>query len=77
MKVSLIFTVLNEGETIQRLLNYARVVGPERVVAGSDCGFGTFLGQGPVAPSVTWSKLQAMAAGARLATAEVGGRSAA
>ena len=58
----------------QRLLNYARVVGPERVVAGSDCGFGTFLGQGPVAPSVTWSKLQAMAEGARLATAQVRGQ---
>jgi 5-methyltetrahydropteroyltriglutamate--homocysteine methyltransferase len=57
----------------QRLLNYARVVGPERVVAGSDCGFGTFLGEGPVAPSVTWSKLQAVAEGARLATAEVKG----
>jgi 5-methyltetrahydropteroyltriglutamate--homocysteine methyltransferase len=55
----------------QRLLNYARVVGPERVMAGSDCGFNTFLGQGPVAPSVTWAKLQTMAEGARLATAEV------
>jgi 5-methyltetrahydropteroyltriglutamate--homocysteine methyltransferase len=52
----------------QRLLNYARVVGPERVMAGSDCGFGTFLGQGPVAPSIAWAKLQALAEGARLAT---------
>jgi 5-methyltetrahydropteroyltriglutamate--homocysteine methyltransferase len=52
----------------QRLLNYARVVGAERVMAGSDCGFGTFLGQGPVAPSIAWAKLQALAEGARLAT---------
>lgn len=52
----------------QRLLNYARVVGPERVMAGSDCGFGTFLGQGPVAPSIAWAKLQTLAEGARLAT---------
>ena len=55
----------------QRLLNYVRQVGPERVMAGSDCGFNTFLGRGPVAPSITWSKLQAMAEGARLATAEI------
>jgi len=52
----------------QRLGNYARLVGAERVMAGSDCGFGTFLGQGPVAPSVTWSKLQALVEGARLAS---------
>ena len=55
----------------QRLLNYARVVGPERVMAGSDCGFGTFLGQGPVAPSIAWAKLQAMAEGARIANQAV------
>jgi 5-methyltetrahydropteroyltriglutamate--homocysteine methyltransferase len=57
----------------QRLLNYARVVGPERVMAGSDCGYNTFLGRGPVAPSVAWAKLQAMAEGSRLATRELVG----
>ncbi|MGH2928390.1 MAG: cobalamin-independent methionine synthase II family protein, partial [Solirubrobacteraceae bacterium] len=36
----------------QRLLNYASVVGRERVVAGTDCGFGTFAGMGSVVPTV-------------------------
>jgi 5-methyltetrahydropteroyltriglutamate--homocysteine methyltransferase len=53
----------------QRLLNYARIVGPERVVAGSDCGFGTsVVRQWRVVPSVTWAKLSSMVEGARLAT---------
>jgi 5-methyltetrahydropteroyltriglutamate--homocysteine methyltransferase len=52
----------------QRLRNYARVVGAERVVAGSDCGFGTFVGHWTVAPSVTWAKLRALAEGARRAS---------
>lgn len=51
----------------ERLLNYARVVGPERVMAGSDCGFGTFAGVSNVAPSVVWAKFQSMAEGARRA----------
>jgi 5-methyltetrahydropteroyltriglutamate--homocysteine methyltransferase len=55
----------------KRLLNYARVVGRERVVAGSDCGFGTFIGASNVAPSVTWAKLRSMAEGARIASAEL------
>jgi 5-methyltetrahydropteroyltriglutamate--homocysteine methyltransferase len=55
----------------QRLLNYARVVGQERVMAGSDCGFGTFAGVSAVDPKITWAKLQSMAEGARLATQEL------
>ncbi len=51
-----------------RLLLYANIVGRERVLAGSDCGFGTFAGFGAVHPSVTWAKLAAMAEGARLAS---------
>jgi 5-methyltetrahydropteroyltriglutamate--homocysteine methyltransferase len=51
----------------ERLLNYARVAGAERVVAGSDCGFGTFAGVSNVAPSVVWAKFRAMAEGARRA----------
>jgi 5-methyltetrahydropteroyltriglutamate--homocysteine methyltransferase len=51
----------------ERLLNYASVVGPERVVAGSDCGFGTFAGVSNVAPSVVWAKFRAMAEGAKRA----------
>jgi len=55
----------------QRILRYARVVGPDRVVAGSDCGFGTWLGSVRVVPSVVWSKLRTMAEGARLASEEL------
>ena len=51
----------------ERLLNYASVVGAERVVAGSDCGFGTFAGVSNVAPSVVWAKFQSMSEGARRA----------
>ncbi|MGH2511420.1 MAG: cobalamin-independent methionine synthase II family protein [Candidatus Limnocylindrales bacterium] len=52
----------------QRLVNYARLVGQERVMAGSDCGFGTFAGVSAVDPAITWAKLQSMTEGARLAT---------
>jgi len=52
----------------ERILRYASIVGRERVLAGSDCGFGTFAGFGAVHPSITWAKLGAMAEGAKLAT---------
>ncbi len=53
----------------QRLCRYADIVGRERVIAGTDCGFGTFAAREPqVAASVVWSKLAAMAEGARIAT---------
>jgi 5-methyltetrahydropteroyltriglutamate--homocysteine methyltransferase len=52
----------------QRLTNYTRLVGPERVVGGTDCGFGTFAGMATVVPTVTWAKLRALAEGARLAS---------
>jgi 5-methyltetrahydropteroyltriglutamate--homocysteine methyltransferase len=55
----------------ERLLNYANVVGAERVMGGSDCGFGTFAGVSNVAPSVVWAKFQAMAEGARRARERV------
>lgn len=53
----------------ERLLRFARLVGPERVAAGTDCGFGTFAGVSAVHPSIAWAKLEALAAGARLASA--------
>jgi 5-methyltetrahydropteroyltriglutamate--homocysteine methyltransferase len=56
----------------ERLLNYAKVVGPERVVASTDCGFGTFAGMTNVAPSIVWAKFQSMAEGARRARERVG-----
>jgi 5-methyltetrahydropteroyltriglutamate--homocysteine methyltransferase len=55
----------------QRLGNYAKVVGAERVMAGTDCGFGTFAGSSRVAPSVAWAKLASMAEGARRAKARL------
>ena len=55
----------------QRIVRYARLVGRERVIAGTDCGFGTFVGRSQVHPKITWAKLQAMAEGARLASAEL------
>jgi 5-methyltetrahydropteroyltriglutamate--homocysteine methyltransferase len=53
----------------QRICNVAAIVGRERVVAGADCGFATFAAQqNPVAPSIVWAKLAALAEGASIAT---------
>jgi 5-methyltetrahydropteroyltriglutamate--homocysteine methyltransferase len=52
----------------ERIERYANVVGRERVMAGTDCGFGTFAGFGPVDPDVAWLKLKSLAEGARLAS---------
>jgi len=52
----------------QRIGRYAKLVGRENVMAGSDCGYGTWVGQAAVDPDVVWAKLAAMAEGARLAS---------
>jgi 5-methyltetrahydropteroyltriglutamate--homocysteine methyltransferase len=52
----------------QRIGRYANLVGRENVIAGSDCGYGTWVGQAAVDPDVVWAKLAAMAEGARIAT---------
>lgn len=53
----------------QRLCRYTDLVGRERVIAGTDCGFATFAGPGnPVVPSVVWAKLAALAEGAAIAS---------
>ncbi len=52
----------------ERLCRFADIVGRERVLAGSDCGFSTFAGFGPVDPDITFLKLEAMAQGARIAS---------
>jgi len=54
----------------ERIGRYARLVGRENVIAGTDCGFGTWVGQSAVDPDVVWAKLASMAEGARLATRE-------
>jgi 5-methyltetrahydropteroyltriglutamate--homocysteine methyltransferase len=51
-----------------RICNLARLVGRENVIAGTDCGFGTFAGSEQVDSEIVWHKLAAMAEGARIAT---------
>jgi 5-methyltetrahydropteroyltriglutamate--homocysteine methyltransferase len=55
----------------QRLMRFASVVGRERVVAGTDCGFGTSGVGDEVHPDVAWAKLAALVEGARLASARL------
>jgi 5-methyltetrahydropteroyltriglutamate--homocysteine methyltransferase len=52
----------------QRLGNFIETVGRERVIAGTDCGFGTFAGFGVVDSDIVYAKFQAMAEGARIAS---------
>jgi 5-methyltetrahydropteroyltriglutamate--homocysteine methyltransferase len=68
-------TVLVEHPELvcDRILRYASVVGRERVIAGADCGFGTFAGSMTIHPTVAWAKLDALVKGARLATAQLWG----
>jgi len=54
----------------ERIARYARLVGRENVIAGTDCGFGTWVGQAAVDPDIVWAKLTAMAEGAQLASRE-------
>jgi 5-methyltetrahydropteroyltriglutamate--homocysteine methyltransferase len=54
----------------ERIGRYARLVGRENVIAGTDCGFGTWVGQSAVDPDVVWAKLASLAEGARLASRE-------
>jgi len=57
----------------QRIVRYADLVGRDRVIAGTDCGFGTFAGFGAVHPSICWAKMRALAEGAQLATMKLWG----
>jgi 5-methyltetrahydropteroyltriglutamate--homocysteine methyltransferase len=57
----------------QRIRRYAKLVGRENVMAGSDCGFGTWVGQAAVDPDVVWAKMATMAEGARIASREFWG----
>ena len=52
----------------QRIRHFTDIVGTERVIAGSDCGFGTFAGFGAVAPDIAYAKLASLAEGAALVT---------
>ena len=55
----------------QRIRTFADIVGRERVMAGSDCGFSTFAGDGLVDPDICFAKLRSMAEGATLATRQL------
>jgi 5-methyltetrahydropteroyltriglutamate--homocysteine methyltransferase len=52
----------------QRLGNYIDIVGAERVIAGTDCGFSTFAGFGAVDSEIVWAKLKALSEGAEIAS---------
>jgi 5-methyltetrahydropteroyltriglutamate--homocysteine methyltransferase len=55
----------------QRIERFAAIVGVERVVASTDCGFGTFAGYGKLDPAVTWKKLVALRQGADIAASRL------
>ncbi len=55
----------------QRICTFADIVGRERVLAGTDCGFGTFAGYGKIDPGVAFKKLRSLVEGARIATARL------
>jgi 5-methyltetrahydropteroyltriglutamate--homocysteine methyltransferase len=59
----------------ERIVRFARVVGRENVVAGTDCGFSTFAGSSAVVPDIAYAKLASLAEGAKLASAELWGES--
>src|SRR5215472_4750079 len=58
----------------QRICRFANIVGRERVIAGTDCGFGTFAGYGKLDPDISFKKLRAMADGAEIASKRLWGR---
>ena len=57
----------------QRIETFAAIVGRERVIAGADCGFGTFAGYGKMDPDIVFRKLEAQAEGAAIATKRLWG----
>jgi 5-methyltetrahydropteroyltriglutamate--homocysteine methyltransferase len=57
----------------QRIMRYAEVVGRERVIAGTDCGFATFAERPAVDPAIAWAKLGSLVEGAEIASGELWG----
>jgi 5-methyltetrahydropteroyltriglutamate--homocysteine methyltransferase len=55
----------------QRIARFVNILGRERVMAGTDCGMGTFAGFGPVHPDIAWAKLRSLTRGAELASIRV------
>ena len=52
----------------ERISKFVNIVGKERVIAGSDCGFGTFAGFGAVDPDIAFAKLKSLSEGAKIAS---------
>ena len=57
-----------------RIERFAKIVGRENVIAGADCGFGTFAGSDEIHESVVWAKFASLVAGARIASKRLWGR---
>lgn len=55
----------------QRIVRFARIVGRENVIAGTDCGFGTFVGTAVVDPQIAWAKLRSLVEGAEIASRDL------
>lgn len=58
----------------ERICRFADIVGRERVIAGTDCGFGTFAGFGPVDPDIACLKLRSLVEGAQIASSRLWAR---
>jgi 5-methyltetrahydropteroyltriglutamate--homocysteine methyltransferase len=68
-------TVEHPRLVAERLVNFARILGRENVIAGTDCGFAQAEGIQRVHPSVMWAKFESLAEGARIASEQLWGRS--
>jgi 5-methyltetrahydropteroyltriglutamate--homocysteine methyltransferase len=66
-------TVLIEHPELvaERIIRFAKVVGPENVIAGADCGFASFAASHEMHPSIVWAKLAALVEGARIASMQI------
>src|SRR5262249_46181902 len=73
---STVNTVEHPEVVADRIVNFANAVGRENVIAGVDCGFGTFAGRVQVDSKIVWLKLQSLAEGARRASAQLWGKAA-
>ena len=75
--ISHVTNVVEHPELVaERLIRFAEIVGRERVMAGSDCGFAQAPMTRRVHPSIQWAKLRAQAEGARIASAKLWGKTA-
>jgi len=73
---STVNTVEHPELVADRIMNFASVVGRDNVIAGVDCGFGTFAGRVQVDTKIVWMKLASLAEGARRASKQLWGKAA-